>query len=117
MIYEQRTGEKVITMEKYVMKVITSGLLIMALISCDRICPNEYDRLKAENKMLQEELEGLKSGDREYIPQAEMYLTPHQNSSSTKKNAARKYITGPRGGCYYINKNGNKTYVDRSLCR
>ncbi len=26
------------------------------------------------------------------------------------------YITGPRGGCYYINRNGNKTYVDRSLC-
>ncbi|MCE7069063.1 hypothetical protein LZG74_02035 [Dyadobacter sp. CY327] len=27
------------------------------------------------------------------------------------------YITGPRGGCYYINSNGNKTYVDRSLCQ
>lgn len=26
------------------------------------------------------------------------------------------YITGPRGSCYYINRNGNKTYVDRSLC-
>lgn len=25
-------------------------------------------------------------------------------------------ITGERGGCYYINKNGNKTYVDRSEC-
>jgi len=28
----------------------------------------------------------------------------------------RHYITGPRGGCYYIDGNGNKTYVDRSLC-
>ncbi len=28
----------------------------------------------------------------------------------------RTYITGPRGGCYYINRNGNKTYVDRSFC-
>jgi len=28
----------------------------------------------------------------------------------------RVYHTGPNGGCYYINKNGNKTYVDRSLC-
>ena len=26
------------------------------------------------------------------------------------------YITGPRGGCYYINSNGNKTYVDHSYC-
>jgi hypothetical protein len=23
---------------------------------------------------------------------------------------------GPKGGCYYINKNGNKTYVDRGYC-
>lgn len=29
---------------------------------------------------------------------------------------SRKLIRGPRGGCYYINRNGNKTYVDRSLC-
>ncbi|MDF7817962.1 hypothetical protein P1X15_10160 [Runella sp. MFBS21] len=28
----------------------------------------------------------------------------------------RTLITGPRGGCYYINSNGNKTYVDRSYC-
>ena len=27
-----------------------------------------------------------------------------------------KYIQGPRGGCYYINSNGNKTYVDRGFC-
>jgi hypothetical protein len=25
-------------------------------------------------------------------------------------------ITGPKGGCYYYNSNGNKTYVDRSNC-
>ena len=24
--------------------------------------------------------------------------------------------TGPRGGCYYINSNGNKTYVSRNFC-
>lgn len=29
---------------------------------------------------------------------------------------SRTYIRGPRGGCYYINRNGNRTYVDRSLC-
>lgn len=27
-----------------------------------------------------------------------------------------RYITGPRGGCYYLNGNGNKTYVDHSFC-
>ncbi len=30
-------------------------------------------------------------------------------------NGHRLY-KGPRGGCYYINSNGNKTYVDRSEC-
>lgn len=34
-----------------------------------------------------------------------------------RRSAVRSsYIRGPRGGCYYINRNGNKTYVDRSLC-
>lgn len=28
----------------------------------------------------------------------------------------RTYVRGPRGGCYYINGSGNKTYVDRSMC-
>ena len=27
-----------------------------------------------------------------------------------------RYITGPRGGCYYLTASGNKEYVDRSLC-
>jgi hypothetical protein len=27
-----------------------------------------------------------------------------------------KLYKGARGGCYYLNKNGNKTYVDRSYC-
>jgi len=26
------------------------------------------------------------------------------------------YITGPRGGCYYVNDNERKIYVDRSYC-
>lgn len=37
-------------------------------------------------------------------------------SDRTAAYNSRTYITGPRGGCYYINSNGNKTYVDRSLC-
>jgi endonuclease G len=28
----------------------------------------------------------------------------------------RTYLKGSRGGCYYINSSGKKTYVDRSLC-
>ena len=28
----------------------------------------------------------------------------------------KQLYRGPKGGCYYINSNGNKTYVDRSFC-
>ncbi len=43
------------------------------------------------------------------------------NSSSSSDtpcgyhNGKRLY-KGPRGGCYYMNSNNNKTYVDRSEC-
>ncbi len=47
--------------------------------------------------------------------------TDKRGTTAVKKNSSavrssRQYIRGPRGGCYYINSNGNKTYVDRSLC-
>jgi hypothetical protein len=35
---------------------------------------------------------------------------------SQPSSPSRSYIRGKRGGCYYVNSNGNKTYVDRSLC-
>ena len=31
-------------------------------------------------------------------------------------NVYRPLILGANGGCYYVNSNGNNTYVDRSLC-
>lgn len=37
--------------------------------------------------------------------------------SAPRESSERDYMTGPRGGCYYFNSSGNKTYVDRSLCR
>ncbi len=43
----------------------------------------------------------------------------HQKAIGASKSAnsnSRQYIRGPRGGCYYINSNGNKTYVDHSFC-
>lgn len=30
-------------------------------------------------------------------------------------NGHQLYL-GPKGGCYYINSNNNKTYVDRDYC-
>lgn len=36
--------------------------------------------------------------------------------SKSSGSSDGKYIRGSRGGCYYLNTSGNKTYVDRSLC-
>jgi len=48
------------------------------------------------------------------------YSNSFNNSTSRKKpyrsRKTRTYHRGPRGGCYYINSNGNKTYVARSMC-
>lgn len=44
------------------------------------------------------------------------YTDPAPAAPSRRPATRGGYIRGPRGGCYYINRNGNKTYVDRSLC-
>lgn len=36
--------------------------------------------------------------------------------SASRSPESRTYSRGHLGGCYYINSNGNKTYVDRNLC-
>lgn len=49
----------------------------------------------------------LMSCDTEYdIPQ----------SQSCGKYNGHQLFVGPKGGCYYINSNNNKTYVDRNYC-
>jgi hypothetical protein len=47
------------------------------------------------------------------------YSAPAESASVAKESSrsgSNGYILGPRGGCYYINSGGNKTYVERSLC-
>lgn len=39
----------------------------------------------------------------------------YNGSSCGSYNGHALYV-GPKGGCYYYNSNGNKTYVDRSYC-
>lgn len=43
--------------------------------------------------------------------------SPSHTSPMHREQSYRRYYTGPRGGCYYINSNGNKTYVEHSYCR
>lgn len=53
-----------------------------------------------------------------YVQQASLHPgRPAATQTRTPAASGRRYIRGPRGGCYYINSNGNRTYVDRSFCR
>ena len=44
--------------------------------------------------------------------------TTRRTAPATRRarTVSRTYFTGPRGGCYYINGNGNRTYVEHSYC-
>lgn len=54
------------------------------------------------------------SNKESFISQPKEVRSPR--NAKRKNSNMHQYIRGPRGGCYYINGNGNKTYVDRSLC-
>jgi hypothetical protein len=52
--------------------------------------------------------------------ESSLYVAPRpaQTKPRTKRTApeARRYIRGPRGGCFYYSSGGSKVYVDRGLC-
>lgn len=58
----------------------------------------------------------LKSGTQNNNNSVRSVKRSTSSGSPRSTKASSQYIRGPRGGCYYINSNGNKTYVDRSLC-
>lgn len=41
---------------------------------------------------------------------------PDNSGTSGCQYNGKTLRLGPEGGCYYINSNGNKTYVDRYRC-
>lgn len=49
-------------------------------------------------------------------PSQPVYSSPAPRQTESY-SGGRIYYTGRRGGCYYINGNGNKVYVDRSYCQ
>lgn len=46
-----------------------------------------------------------------YTSESPATSTPRTTTPSSTGNQTRDIITGPRGGQYYINSNGNKTYI------
>lgn len=52
----------------------------------------------------------------DYTPVRTVTPRPSPAYVEIPRSSSRSYIRGPRGGCYYINSSGRKSYVDRSLC-
>jgi ketosteroid isomerase-like protein len=49
-------------------------------------------------------------------PAAAAVTSTTETASSNSDSSDRKYIKGPRGGCYYMNASGAKVYVDKKYC-
>lgn len=69
--------------------------LLFALLLGYTFCLSSFGQ-KTETKRKKTETKSVKSS---YRIENEEYYNGH------------KILTGPRGGKYYINKNGNKTYI------
>ncbi len=51
-------------------------------------------------------------------PNAAQFQPPrYKGGEIWQKPAKRVYHSGPKGGCYYIGKNGHRIYVDKTFCR
>lgn len=59
------------------------------------------------NACSENEVEPISIEDEDIETQSERVCGTHNGNT---------LYTGPQGGCYYYNSNGNKTYVDRSEC-
>lgn len=95
-------------MKKYILFILLLSV-ILPLFSQD-----QYATTSSGKKVILKD-----NGTWEYIKNHNIgnnQRTSSANKISSSSTANRTYITGPRGGCYYINRNGNKTYVDRSFC-
>lgn len=57
-------------------------------------------------------ISGCSSSDDNYS----FNYSPSKSEEPCGKHNGKQLYTGPRGGCFYINGNGKKTYVDRSEC-
>ena len=57
----------------------------------------------------------LSSSFIEFVTENKKPETIQQTKTKCKYKEHTLY-RGKRGGCFYINDNGNKTYVDRSYC-
>lgn len=84
-----------------------------------------YDFLSTVSKKIQKTIESAKDtasetsggdGGGSDEPAAAPPPPASITQGNQRKSGGRIYLTGSRGGCYYLNSSGKKTYVDKSFC-
>ncbi|SIQ86623.1 hypothetical protein [Maribacter ulvicola] len=74
---------------------------------------SEFTKSKETERKL---TSGLKSKSISYSSSLKSTKSSSTKYKTKRYRSSKSYYRGPRGGCYYINSNGNKSYVSRSLC-
>ncbi|MBV9156129.1 MAG: hypothetical protein JO097_07690 [Acidobacteriaceae bacterium] len=82
-----------------------------------RLCDSKTDKQGQENdtsssakQAAQNQADDKKVASRSPDTQTAQHRTEHTKDGRT-------YVTGPKGGCYYVAPSGKKQYVDHSKCQ
>jgi hypothetical protein len=90
-----------------------------------RVQSSDYDGYVSANYLVSSiDLLDVPARDKDYLKKQSNYTIitepdppkVEQQEGTIEWGSRTRYIRGPKGGCYYINGNGNRVYVDRSLC-
>lgn len=80
------------------------------------VAPWVYRNEKADDAAKNEKSEDA-AKEEKTEPDAEKVEEKPTGANGSGAGGDRKYILGPRGGCYYVSESGRKVYVkDKSLC-
>ena len=97
------------------MRKILLGIAFLSMISFGIISCEDEGNLEVKESIFGNSSDGkvIYTSDGKYyyyISDKKVYIDEWECGTYNGKTL----YTGPRNGCYYINSNGNKTYVDRS---
>jgi hypothetical protein len=119
-LYQSRSEEASDSKDKDVMPVKTTTTVTTTTTTVEPVAaPRQAAQTAYAETEEADANEDLQTGVDEVDDEPETVVeqpAPATHKYSRRRSSSREYIRGPRGGCYYINSNGNKTYVDRSMC-
>jgi endonuclease G, mitochondrial len=75
-----------------------------------------YNFLSNLDQQLQDEIESLMPTNLVFSKENHLENSTTPTNLSNSNSSQHTYYRGSKGGCYYLNSNGKKIYVDKSLC-